>query len=229
MTDECIILAGGLGTRLKSKLNDTPKSMAPIGQRPFLSVLLDYVAAQHIKKVVLALGHLNQPIVSYFGNKYRNLTIAYAIETEPLGTGGAIANAMTLTSGDNVFVMNGDTYFPVNLKKMNAHHSYHKADITIALRKLKTFDRYGSVAIDENGRIQSFAEKGYHDKGLVNGGLYLINTSLLDKDLPAAFSFEKDILEKQVDQNRIFGFISDAYFIDIGIPEDLKRAQHELE
>lgn len=228
MTDTCIILAGGLATRLKDTLVDIPKSMAKIGDKPFLAYLLDYLQANGIKQVVLSVGHRHQPIKDYFGNKYKSLAIVYAIEEEPLGTGGAIANALQFVQSDELFVLNGDTYFPVDLAKMEKTHRDKKADLTIALKEMIEFDRYGTVKVNKEDRIEAFVEKSYREQGLVNGGIYRLKKSMMQNGFPEKFSFEKDVLENRVNLIRMYGYISAVYFIDIGIPEDLKRAQIEM-
>lgn len=228
MIKEAIILAGGLGTRLQSVVKDIPKPMADINGEPFLKHLLDYLINNGIERVILSVGFRYEAIKEYFGNNYKNLELQYAIEEEPLGTGGGIINALNYTRENLVYLINGDTFFNVNLPELFHFHNQSKADFTLALKPMINFDRYGTVEMDKD-RIIKFNEKQYKDKGLINGGIYILNKYLLET-LPFAqkFSFEKDFLEKYLNQFFINGCIVDNYFIDIGIPEDYQRAQKEL-
>ena len=229
MTKEAIILAGGMGTRLKDVLVDLPKPMAPIRDRPFLAFVFDYLIAQGITKTHLSVGYKKEAIIDTYGHQYQSLELVYAPEDEPLGTGGAIKNACLQVRSDEVFVINGDTLFPVNLKKMAVFYESTNASLTIALKSLTNFDRYGTVEIEKNGRITGFAEKKYKEQGLINGGIYLMNTNLINElSLPKKFSFEKDVMEQHYATQPFFGLAFEDYFIDIGIPEDYERAQHEL-
>jgi D-glycero-alpha-D-manno-heptose 1-phosphate guanylyltransferase len=228
MIDEAIILAGGFGTRLKPVLNDKPKPMAPVCGRPFLEHLFDYLLKYGINKVVIAAGYRHEDIISHFGNKFKDLYIAYSIEKEPLGTGGAILKATGSVFSDSFFVMNGDTYFDVDLASFVSSFSKNNAFLSIALKPMENFDRYGSVAID-NEKIISFNEKKFCTTGLINGGIYLIRKSWLNRSAPGKiFSFEKEILENNVRNTHFAYFISDTYFIDIGVPEDYARANEEM-
>lgn len=228
MIREAIVLAGGLGTRLQSVVKDIPKPMADINGEPFLKHLLDYLINNGIERAVLSVGFRYEAIKEYFGNNYKNLELHYAVEEEPLGTGGGIINALNYTRENLVYLINGDTFFNVNLQELFHFHNQSKADFTLALKPMINFDRYGTVEMD-NDRIIKFNEKQYKDKGLINGGIYILNKYLLET-LPFAqkFSFEKDFLENYLNQFFINGCIVDNYFIDIGIPEDYQRAQKEL-
>jgi D-glycero-alpha-D-manno-heptose 1-phosphate guanylyltransferase len=158
-TREAIVLAGGLGTRLKEVLLDVPKCMAPVGDKPFLAYVLNYLENQGINKVILSVGYRKDYIINYFGNRYKNLAIYYAVENEPLGTGGAIKLALTQCSHDESFVLNGDTCFPVDLKAMEEVHFSSAADITIAVKRIENASRDGLVVSDRSGRITEFREK----------------------------------------------------------------------
>jgi D-glycero-alpha-D-manno-heptose 1-phosphate guanylyltransferase len=227
MIREAVILSGGFGTRLKKVAEDIPKSMVMIGNRPFLDYLLEHLHMHNIKKVILAVGYKNKTIISYFGNSYKESELVYSIEDEPLGTGGALLKAADLISSDRFFVINGDTYFDVDFDKFEK--SYNRDSIlSIALKPMTNFDRYGSI-ITKGKRITAFNEKKYCKKGLINGGIYLISKSWLIQKAPGRiFSFERDLIEKSVNEDSITSFISDTYFIDIGIPDDYVRASKEL-
>ncbi len=227
---QSIVLAGGFGTRLQGVLKDLPKPMAPVGGKPFLSYILDYLIQYGYTNVVLSTGYLHQKIENHYGNSYKSLAISYAVETEPLGTGGGIANALQYCHSDNVLVLNGDTMFRIDLAAFETFHRRHGGLFSMALRQMPDVSRYGSVQTDDNDRITLFAEKNATSgQGFINGGIYLINKQLLQKyPQPQKFSFEKELMEKIYQTEPIFGYKSDAYFIDIGIPDDYARAQREM-
>jgi D-glycero-alpha-D-manno-heptose 1-phosphate guanylyltransferase len=227
---EAIVLAGGLGTRLKEAVPDLPKCMAPVAGRPFLSYVIDALRLQGVHRFVFSLGYKSVTIEDYLANHYPTLHYTTVIEEEPLGTGGAIQLAMQQCETENVLVVNGDTLFKVNVAAMEQVHMANKAECTLALKPMQDFDRYGVVEIDEKGTIVSFKEKQHYTKGLINGGVYLINKQrFLQHSFGEKFSFEKDYLEKYVDQQQFFGSVQEGYFIDIGIPSDYQKAQADLQ
>lgn len=229
MVRECIILAGGLGTRLRSEVPDVPKVLAPVAGRPFLSYVFKWLERNGINRAILSLGYHAEEVVSWCRTYHGNIDPVFSIEEQPLGTGGAISLAMCQVQSDKVFVTNGDTFFDVQLNLMEKYHVKHNAEVTIALKKMTDFNRYGTVRLNESGRVEGFEEKGFREKGLINGGVYLINRDSLRSQKDAVpYSFEKDFLEKNARQLVMSGFICDNYFIDIGIPEDYRRAQTEL-
>lgn len=215
---EAIILCGGLGTRLRSVISDVPKPMAPINNKPFLAFVLEYLKKQNISRVVLAVSYKYEIIQEYFGNSYLGMKILYSIEKEPLGTGGAILEALNLINSDSCYVLNGDTFFDVNLDRLKLDNS----DICVALKPMKNFDRYGSVDIDNNSYISAFNEKKFTSNGLINGGVYLIKKHIFNSfNLPNKFSFEEFFQENFLIFNAK-ATVFDDYFIDIGIPQDYK-------
>ncbi|MBQ7135283.1 MULTISPECIES: nucleotidyltransferase family protein [Campylobacter] len=217
-TKEAIILCGGLGTRLRSVISDVPKPMAPIKNKPFLAFVLEYLKKQNISRVVLAVSYKYEIIQEYFGNSYLGMQILYSIEKEPLGTGGAILEALNLINSDSCYVLNGDTFFDVNLDRLKLDNS----DICVALKPMKNFDRYGSVDIDNNSYISAFNEKKFTSNGLINGGVYLIKKNIFNSfNLPNKFSFEEFFQENFLIFNAK-ATVFDDYFIDIGIPQDYK-------
>ena len=226
--NEAIILAGGAGTRLKSVVADLPKPMADVAGRPFLAYQLDYLAAAGVGHVVLSVGYLCERIMEWFGDNYQGIRISYAVEEEPLGTGGGIRESINLTTADNLLVLNGDTWFPVCLRSLEEAHDNSRSDLTMALKLLSDFERYGTVSFS-GGRVTGFSAKGFCQQGYINGGVYLLDRAVADH-FPErrSFSFESDFLEPMVQRIDICPFVSDAYFIDIGIPEDYQRAQIEL-
>ncbi len=232
---QAIILAGGFGTRLQSVVKDVPKPMADIKNLPFLSYLFTYLKNHNITDVVLSVGYLQQKIVDYFGNSYLGINIKYAIEIEPLGTGGAIVNSLKFVDQNQpVIVLNGDTFLQIDYKKLINFYVQKESDLTIVLRHLKDCSRYGSVKIDDKNHIVSFAEKNVkqdyaNESNLINGGIYVINPKLFAKyNLAKSFSFEQEFLSPNLKKINPSGFVVNDYFIDIGIPEDYQRAIDEL-
>lgn len=226
---EAIILAGGSGTRLKSIISDIPKPMATIGAKPFLEYIFDWLIKNDIKRVVLSVGYKWEIIYNYYKDSYHELELIYSVEEIPLGTGGAINKAIKLIENDDILIINGDTYFDVNINELASFHKTNQSNLTIALKPMKYFNRYGTVEINDENRILKFREKEHTNIGLINGGIYLLDKNLI-KDFPKSerFSFEKDFLEVELDNLKLFGFIKDKYFIDIGIPEDYNKAQLDL-
>jgi D-glycero-alpha-D-manno-heptose 1-phosphate guanylyltransferase len=230
MMKEAIILAGGFGTRLQGVVKDLPKPMAPVNGRPFLTYILDYLIEYGYTKVVLSVGYLHEKIEEFFGNQYKSLEIDYAVETEPLGTGGGILFAFSKCETDNVLVINGDTMFKVDLDAFERFHQEKEGMLSIVLREVEDVSRYGSVVIGGNYMITLFSEKqATVGRGFINGGVYLIDKKLFDKyPQQQKFSFEKDLMTRYYTQEMFYGMPSDGYFIDIGIPEDYARAQREF-
>ena len=233
MNTECkevIVLAGGFGTRLQGVVKDVPKPMAPVNGRPFLTYILDYLIEYHYTKVILSVGYLHEKIEEYFGNQYKSLEIDYAVETEPLGTGGGILFAFSKCMTDNVLVINGDTMFKVDLDEFERFHREKACLLSIVLREVEDVSRYGSVVIGGNSMITLFSEKqATVGRGFINGGVYLIDRKLFEKyPQSQKFSFEKDLMTRYYTQEMFYGMPSDGYFIDIGIPEDYARAQREF-
>jgi len=216
-----IILAGGLGTRLRSVIKHLPKCMAPINGIPFLSFILKKLSLSGFKVVILAVGYMKEVIIDTYKSKFENIEIHYSIEEEPLGTGGAILKAVKLVKDDYFFVLNGDTYFDVDLKIM----FNYKSDFLLASKKMNDVSRYGNLII-ENNIIKSFGEKGSFGEGFINGGVYLIYKDFLKTfTFPLKLSFEKDFLEKYVALGLFHNLTFDNLFIDIGIPSDFELAQ----
>ena len=223
---EAIVLAGGLGTRLREVLPDIPKCMADVNGKPFLSYVLDYLIDQDIEKVILSVGYRKDQIINYFGDSYQSLSISYSIENEPLGTGGAIKQSINYCNQDEVFVLNGDTYFIADLEEMEETHFKAVADITIAVKHISETCRYGLVIADQKGRITDFREKDPSSgSGLINCGIYLINRKIFDNFPEIRFSMEHDVFKLSCSKLHMQAFETDAFFLDMGIPEDYIKAQ----
>ena len=231
MITTAIILAGGFGTRLQSVVNDLPKPMAPINGEPFLNYQLNYLKHYGIKNVILSVGYLAEKIKAYYGSNFNGLEIDYVVEENPMGTGGGIRLALEKCTESLSFVLNGDSFFDVDLSKFNDLHIQNRSQISLALRKVNNSERYGTIEKNKENIISSFKEKsGIDHEGIINGGVYLLDKNLYLQKTPSAtnFSIEKDFFEKQLSNSLISGFEFEGYFIDIGIPEDYLKAQHEF-
>jgi D-glycero-alpha-D-manno-heptose 1-phosphate guanylyltransferase len=230
MIKEAIILAGGFGTRLQSVVSEVPKPMAPVNGKPFLEYLLLHLKKFQVQKVILSVGYKAESIIDFFGNSFGNLAVEYSIEEEPLGTGGAVKLAMEKCNEADVLVLNGDSFVSVNLNNFYSFHISNNSDASFCLYKINNAARYGTVELDEENRITGFAEKkGETGAGIINGGIYLFKNKIFNGlGLPAKFSLEKDFFEPNIENLNMMGYISNGYFIDIGIPEDYQRAQDDF-
>lgn len=224
MITEAIILAGGLGTRLKTVTGDTPKCMVPVNGIPFINFVISYLKNEGIDRFIFSLGYKAEVVIEYLDNHFKDLQKIYVVEHEPLGTGGAVKLACRKVKGSDTLVVNGDTLFNVNIKDFTGVHQMKNAAVTIALKAMNNFNRYGAVEIDSNFTLQQFREKEFCENGFINGGIYALNiAAFLSRGLPDVFSFEKDFLENNTGRITFCGLPYDNYFIDIGIPEDYNR------
>jgi len=233
MVNECIILAGGLGTRLRSVISDMPKCMAPVAGKPFISYVIGHLQKQGIENFIFAVGYKAEMIERHLHKRFSTINYQLSVENEPLGTGGAIKLACSKATQKDVLIVNGDTFFAIDIIKLAAFHSMCGADCTLSLKPMQNFDRYGAVELNKDYSIRSFKEKRFYETGLINGGVYTLHSGkFLKESLPEKFSFEKDYLENMSLSNgnkrRMYGVVQDKYFIDIGIPEAYERAQIEL-
>ena len=224
-----IVLAGGLGTRLAAVSGGAPKPMVAVAGRPFIDHVLDMLVEAGIQQIILAVSYRWEALRDHLGDSYRGASLAYSVETEPLGTGGAILKCFRDHGLERALILNGDTLFRVDLGALLETHRRERAPVTMALRKLDDTSRYGFVTCDSTGRVDAFHEKVAGRSGLINGGIYVVEREALDRAaLPERFSFERDFLQKYVAELRPAALESNSYFVDIGIPEDLERARHEL-
>lgn len=213
---EAVVLAGGLGTRLRSAVNDVPKPMAPIQGRPFLERLLDYWIGQGVQRAVLAVGYMHETIRKHFGDKYRDCAITYSVEQQPLGTGGALVQALSLVQAKTFLVLNGDTYFAVPLSTLTEFHRQHRAEVSLSLFRSDN-PRYTGISLAADGRVENLS-----GHGAANGGVFMFERSVVAR-LPAGVSsLEKDLLPRLLDG--LYGCIFDVPFVDIGLPEDWRAA-----
>lgn len=225
---EAIILAGGFGTRLAKVLPDIPKPMAPVGGRPFLEICLDMLAVKGFQHVILSLGYKAEIIQRHFGIRYRGIEIDYHIEDFPLGTGGATKAAMNLARNNEVFVLNGDTFIDLDFGAMYREHSATNVKVSITAVRVEDTYRYGRLAVS-GGIITGFLEKGASGPGFINSGVYLLDHNLFNNfELAPQFAIESDFFVPHLSYLSPHAYVSQGYFIDIGIPEDWDRAQTEL-
>ncbi len=225
---QAIVLAGGFGTRLRARVADLPKPMAPVAGRPFLEYLLDRLAGAGCRRVVLATGHLAERITSHFGDRYCGMGIAYSHEHEPLGTGGAIVQALRALPPEPALALNGDSWLEVDLADFNAWCLTQPERDAMVLRALPDVSRYGSVRL-QGERVVAFGEKAGQGPGLINAGIYRLRlSSFAGYPLPQAFSIENDFFHPHAARLGLRGYVSQGHFIDIGLPEDYDRAQTEL-
>src|SRR3989344_3209527 len=225
-----IILAGGLGSRLRAVVPDMPKPMAPINGRPFLEYLIDYWVSQGVDHFVLSVGYKREIIEQHFAARYRGIKMDYAVEDRPRGTGGGLLLALNHLRQSGAFlILNGDTFFEVDLASMRRYHQDRHAETTIALREAEANGRYAHVEVDNDGMITVFDSR-VRTSGptLINGGVYLAERSAFSGMLPepdAPVSLEHQLYPRMLAAGRrMYGFQSPGRFIDIGIPEDYRCA-----
>jgi NDP-sugar pyrophosphorylase family protein len=225
---KALILAGGLGTRLREKVDDLPKSMAPLGGKPFLEWQLMLLKKQGITDIVLCVGYMADKIKDHFGDgKKMGLNIEYSFEGKPLGTAGAIKNAAKYVDGP-FLLLNGDTFFDIDFDGLVEFHEAKEALMTLSLIMVSDASRYGSVHIDIVSRIKDFKEKqpDKTEPGYVNGGVYVLEPAVLDSvESGKAVSLENDVIPGLVKTNKLFGYVAECKFIDIGTNDSYEAAQ----
>lgn len=226
---DAIILTGGKGTRLKSKIKDIPKTMADINGIPFLEYTLNWLNRERIENVILAVGYKKEYIKNYFGEGYKGIKIIYSEEDEPLGTGGAIKKALERSNNNNIIVMNGDVLARVNLLEMYKKHIKTNATMSIAIKEMKDINRFGTVKIRNDNRIIEFNEKKFSSRGYINAGVYIMKKDIFNNKInQESFSLEDEYLAKYVAVDKIYAYKYDGNFIDIGVPEDYEKVKEIL-
>jgi D-glycero-alpha-D-manno-heptose 1-phosphate guanylyltransferase len=221
---EAIVLAGGFGTRLRSVVSDVPKPMAPIGEKPFLAYVLQNLSKNGVTRVIVSAGYMSEKIVDYFGHNFFGMDLIYSIEDEPLGTGGAIREAMKLLNGSHAYIFNGDTYLDFDLSAIEREWQKSKKSMILGIL-VDDVSRYGSVKVDGT-KVVGFVEKGLAGEGYINAGCYVFDVNIR-KDFacfPKNFSIESDFLMKKYRDINLCFYKVNNYFIDIGIPDDYSRA-----
>lgn len=228
--DTAVILAGGLGTRLRAAVAEVPKPMAPINGRPFLECQMDYWLKQGIRHFILSVGYKHELISSYFGSEYRGATIDYVVEDVPMGTGGGLLLSLKYLSNTTPFLLlNGDSFFDVSISELLKHHLANRAAVTFSLFRASEKGRYMGMQLSDDGRILSLEDKINRSDVLANGGVYIVDPIAFD-GYPAltkqAISLETDIFPELLKSEAgMWGHQSNGLFIDIGVPEDYLRAQ----
>ena len=230
MKKEAIILAGGFGTRLKETVPDLPKCLAPVKSKPILHYIINYLIENGVDRIVFSLRYKSNLVIEFVKNNFGFIEYDFVVEKETLGTGGALALSLKNTKNDDVIVLNGDSIFKINLNNLYNFHHKTKSSFSIALKNISNPIRYGTVELNNKGKIIYFKEKDKTlSNGLINGGVYIVNKKFYLKNINnESFSLETDFLADDTDNKNIFGKIFNEYFIDIGIPEDYKRANIEL-
>ncbi len=225
---KAIILAGGRGERLQSRVPDLPKPMAPVGGRPFLEYVLDKLVDAGLREIILSVGYRAETIKDHFGSSYRSVALRYSVEQFSLGTGGAIVLALKDVDSSPVLVLNGDTLTEIDYGDLSAWSDSLVSSVGVVLRRVPDVRRYGSVVLDGD-RVVKFQEKGKDGPGLVNAGIYVIRPNIFSHyKVEEKFSFEIDFLQRNCSKLQLQSYVTDGYFIDIGTPEDYDRAQREL-
>lgn len=227
--DEAIVLAGGLGTRLREAVPGLPKVLAPVAGRPFLSYVIDYLRMQGISRFIFSLGYGAEAVEQFLKNRYPVMEYVTATEDEPLGTGGGIRLALQKAKAENVVIVNGDTLFKLDLAKLYNDHFSTGAECTVALKQMPSAGRFGAVVFDGSKIILSFREKTESGESFINGGVYLLSkTRFFSRSFPLKFSFEKDYLEPVANEGALAGSVQQGYFVDMGLPADYRQAQQDL-
>lgn len=221
---EAVILAGGLGTRLRPCVDNLPKPLAPIDGKPFLRYLLDFLYVNGVNRAIISTGYLAEAVEEFIGKCHRGMVIEYCREDSPLGTGGAIKKALGMCKTEYPLVVNGDSFLDVDIAEMKKFHEKSECPITLAAKFVPSAENSGFV-VTENGILCGFTEKGVASSGLINGGVYFVKKDLLNSISEEKFSFEKTVLESGFCKTAVCE--SKGYFIDIGIPENYRKAQEE--
>lgn len=226
---KAIVLAGGFGTRLREKVPDLPKPMAPVAGRPFLEYILDRLVDGGVSEIILSVGYLANTIVDHFGEAYHGVAVTYAFESTPLGTGGAIVHALCGQVGtEPVLVLNGDTFLDIDFEELVSWYQQSPTPVAMVLKEVEDVARYGAVLMSDE-QVSEFMEKGGSGSGLINAGVYIVQPSVFETfGLSGKFEFEADLLQKYCEELALRAYKTEAYFIDIGVPDDYERAQWEF-
>jgi D-glycero-alpha-D-manno-heptose 1-phosphate guanylyltransferase len=213
------ILAGGLGTRLKSVVSDRPKVLAPVAGRPFLLILLNQIRQAGFNRVILCTGHMAEQVEAEFGMKHKELSLTYSKELFSLGTGGAIRNALPLMSSETIMVMNGDSFIDADLSAFFHWFVAKGCNAALLLTKMSDASRYGLVDVDLKGLVTAFQEKRPESgAGWINAGVYLLKRSVIENMPQGRSSLELDLFPS-LTGTELYGYRSEGKFVDIGLPE----------
>lgn len=220
-----VILAGGMGTRLRPIISDRQKVVAEVFGKPFITYLMDHLIEAGIRRVVLCTGYQSEEVREKLGDSYKDLALAYSEESIPLGTGGALRQALPLCSSSVLLVMNGDSFCEVDLAEFYDYHDGMKVMGSLVVSQASDTSRYGKVEIDSDGRITSFVEKSSSSgPGWINAGIYLLNSELITEiDAAGSSSLEQTMFPQWIER-RLAGYPSTGRFLDIGTPESFTEA-----
>ncbi len=224
---ETIVLAGGFGSRLNSHLMGNPKPIVDINGKPFLYYLFNYLKKNNVKKIILSVFYKYEKIINLFGHDYEGIDIVYSIDPSPLGTGGALKNAVKHVNSKNAIIVNGDTYYDIDLNKLFKKHINNQNDITMAVKPMKNFTRYGSVDIDSDNNVIKFMKKKKQVFGYIDGGIMCINKNIFRDYNKKKFSFN-DFISSNLIAFGVKAIKFDNSFIDIGTPDDYNKAKQIL-
>lgn len=221
---EAVILAGGLGTRLREIVPTLPKPMAPVNGKPFLEILLTSLGQKGFEHIVISVGYMAQLIIDYFGDQHQGIKLSYCIEDAPLATGGAARLASEHIVGDHYYVINGDTFLDLDIDSVESRWASHRYPLIVG-RYVPDTARYGRLILRDDAVIE-IAEKTTSGEGLINAGCYVFaRDQLIGYPLNQPFSLEHDYLPVQLSRQKFELFVSNGKFIDIGIPADYFHAQ----
>ena len=225
-----LLLAGGLGTRLRSVLPDLPKPLAPVRGRPFLAYLLDQLAAAGWTRCVICLGYKADQIMAACGDRHGPMALEYSVENEPLGTGGAVRLALPHIRAERFLLLNADSYCDAPLASFARFHRAHGKSGSLVAVDVPDTSRYGRLELDANDRLLAFAEKAASaGAGPINAGIYLFETALVDEIPPdRAVSLEREMFPRWIPRG-VMAWRTRAAFIDIGTPESYAEVERHLE
>jgi mannose-1-phosphate guanylyltransferase len=230
--DQAVILVGGEGTRLRPITSRVPKPVAPVVERPFVAYILDNLVRHGVRRAVFSTGFLAQAIEAEIGDgRAFGLRVDYAVEAEPLGTAGAIANCEAYLEPGAFFVFNGDVLSDVDLTALAALHAERGAMGTIFLTSVEDPRRYGLVDLREDARVRSFLEKPGEWEGgaLINAGVYVLEPEVLEM-IPRGrlFSIERGVFPRLALAGSLYGYVDHGYWRDIGTPESYLQAHFDI-
>lgn len=227
---QAVLLAGGLGTRLRSVVSDRPKPMALILDKPFMEYVVLELIKSGVTHIIFAVGYKGSMVEEYFKDgKQWGISISYSYEEELLGTAGAIKRAGKLVTEDWFLALNADTFYQIDHSRLTELTKKPELDMALVLREVPDVSRYGQAVLT-NGRLTSFDEKIEEKRpGTINGGFYLIRRTLLDTIPEGKVSLEHEMIPKWLSEDKVIGgIVNDGYFIDIGIPEDYYRFLNDV-
>lgn len=227
---EAILLCGGLGTRLRSVVSDRPKPLADIAGKAFMEYVTDALVSQGIDEIIFAVGYKGSMVEEYFGDGSRfGIQARYAYEEEPLGTAGAIRNAMHLLRGNSAYVLNADTYYKIDFSRLKELCREKELKMSLVTREVDDISRYGEVKM-EQGILTGWNEKdASHRPGAINGGIYLIDRTLMEQIPEGKVSLENEMIPRWMEEGVKIGCLpNDGYFIDIGVPESYAQFQRDV-